>query len=515
MSVISNFSDKMAKIERVVFYLIVIFIALLLSTSNFLPMIDLPQHAGQVSTLKSFLLNETSAPWFDDIELNYLTTYWTAYGMAALLSLVFPINYAVNTVVGLTFLSFIISFSILRRMMSSKNTNILDWVLLPSFFGFAYTWGFLTFLLAIPVGVLLVIQNLKLIKTGHKKYFIFVILCGVLLYFSHMLVFLFFCLIASSMTIVNNNQFFIRQKLKQLTPFYLLFLFIPLFFFTSAFYASNELGKYNDLYYAGASYGVFENRLYSIFLYPWSIEKNNLFPLEIVSIMLIILPFVLGLKLSKDYKKYVPFVIFLVIWFALPEQVVRTAFVQQRFSIFLFPFYILLFESRSVNLLSTQKVLYFIWCCLSLLLLSLPMIDLVNFNRETKDFSDALNKIPSHKRMLGLVYDPRGSLRQGGVYIYFPSWYQAKKEGWVDFNFAWFSPQIIRYKSGHIPEALLGFAWYPKTFIKFKYCDKYEVLFVQCSQKVCESHEQLMQKSTCSHKIIYKNETWSVYNLEK
>ncbi|AWM81057.1 hypothetical protein DKL61_12285 [Gammaproteobacteria bacterium ESL0073] len=198
-------------------------------------MIDLPQHAGQVGVLKSFLLGDTSVTWFNDIELNYLTTYWVAYGMATLLSLVLPVNYAVNTVVGLAFLSFVLSFSVLRRMMSSKNTNILDWVLLPSFFGFAYTWGFLTFLLAIPVGILLVIQNLKLIETGYKKYFVFVILCGVLLYFSHMLVFLFFCLIASSMTIVNNQEHNARKKLKQLIPFYLLSLLIFFFFLLQLF----------------------------------------------------------------------------------------------------------------------------------------------------------------------------------------------------------------------------------------------------------------------------------------
>lgn len=515
MSIISGFSVRIVKIERYTFYLIVVLITLLLSTSSFLPMIDLPQHAGQVGVLKSFLLGDTSAPWFNDIELNYLTTYWVAYGMATLLSLVLPVNYAVNTVVGLAFLSFVLSFSVLRRMRSSKNTNILDWVLLPSFFGFAYTWGFLTFLLAIPVGILLVIQNLKLIETGYKKYFIFVILCGVLLYFSHMLVFLFFCLIASSMTIVNNQEHNARKKLKQLIPFYLLSLLIFFFLFTSTFYANDELGKYNDLYYPNIVYGSFENRKDLLLLYPWSIEKNSFFPLELISVFLLILPFFMGLRLSTDFKKYIPFMIFLIIWFTLPEQMVRTAFVQQRFSVFLFPFYILLFDSQNNPLLKTHWVLYFIWCCLSLLLLSLPIIDLMSFNKNTRSFSDILKHIPAKKRALGLVYDPRGSLRQGGVYAYFPSWYQAKKEGWVDFNFAWFSPQIIRYKSGHIPEARLGFAWYPQAMAGFKYCDKYDLLIVQCRKRICELHEQAMQKSTCSHKIIYKNETWSVYGLER
>ncbi len=63
---IDNYFSKIAKIERLLFTVTVILVSLLLSTSYFLPMVDLPQHAGQVAILKSIIVGDTSEPWFND-----------------------------------------------------------------------------------------------------------------------------------------------------------------------------------------------------------------------------------------------------------------------------------------------------------------------------------------------------------------------------------------------------------------------------------------------------------------
>lgn len=500
--------------ERALFYTVTIIVAVLLSTSHFLPMIDLPQHGGQVGALKAIILGEASPDWKDNVTLNYLTTYWVAYLSALLLSFIMPVNYAINTVVGLAFLCFVVSFSVLRKRLHSP--KILDWVLLPTFFGFSYSWGFITFISAIPIGVLLIIQNLNWLEYCTKKYLIRVILCGVLLYFSHTLVFLFFCLVASCMTIFNKGYSF-KFKLKQLLPFYFLSLLIPLFFLTSAFFANDELGKYSDQHYNGYIYGLFSSRLAYIFLFPWSSKHNLVFPLEAISIILLFLPFLMGYKLSVDYKKYVPFIIFLIIWFSIPEQMVRTALVAPRFSIFLFPFYILMFENAEIDknifIQSRASVVWLLFICL---LLSLPIIDLYRFDKGSRDFRLLLEKLPQGEKALGLVYDNSGSTdRQMRAYVYFPAWYQALKKGWVDFNFAWFPPQAIRFREGKLPEAQLGFAWNPQRFAKFKNCNLYDLLIVKCQGENCKLHEDLMKESTCSHRLTYKAGDWFLYSFPK
>ena len=37
----------------------------------------------------------------------------------------------------------------------------MPWVAIPSFFGFCYEWGFITYLLAISIGILFFIQNIQ------------------------------------------------------------------------------------------------------------------------------------------------------------------------------------------------------------------------------------------------------------------------------------------------------------------------------------------------------------------
>lgn len=507
--------SKINKLERVLFYTVVIAISLLLSTSFFLPMIDLPQHAGQVGALKLLLLDNAPAEWNNELTLNYFTTYWIAYFTALVLSFVMPLNYAINTVVGLAFLAFVISFSVLRKRFNGP--NILDWVLLPCFFGFSFIWGFITFILAIPVGVLLLVQNLNFLEFKNNKYIIRIIIIGVLLYFSHMLIFLFFCLIASSMTIVNFGVP-IKNKLKQLIPFYFLALLIPLFLLTSTFFSESGLDKYIDEYYPNYYYGLLDVRLFRLQLYPWTVYYNSEVPLDIFTIILLLLPFFMGCKLTKDIKRYVPLGAFLMVWFVFPEQAVRTAFIYQRFAIFLFPFYILIFEKKKDNFNSIEIKPIFvcavIWLAINLIILKLPITELVFFKQQTKDFRALLDNIPERKKALSIVYETDAAITRGAdVYVYFPVWYQALNQGWVDFSFAWFSPQVVRYSVAKIPEVKLGFAWNPKNFARLENCNAYDLLVVRCSEKNCNLHQELMEQSTCSHQLTYTSGSWSVYSL--
>lgn len=507
-------TDSVLNIERILFYTVLIGISLILGTSYILPMVDLPQHAGQVAALKSIMLGEVTDPWFKDIELNYLTTYWIAYLATLLLSFLMPINYAINTVVAIAFLLFVLSFSYLRKRFNGA--NVLDWILLPCFFGFSYSWGFLTFLLAIPIGVFLVIQNLDLLKTNNNKYMIRIIWIGILLYFSHMLIFLLFCLMASCMTLVNNG-YSLKIKFKQLIPFYLLALLIPFFLMTLDFFMDKGLSQYIDVYYPRYSYGFFGARIAFILLYPWSVIQNPIFPIEFFSILFLVLPFFIGCKLTKDFKRYVPFIIVLLAWFTLPEIVARTNIVYQRFSILLYPCYILIFEKRieevDLEKIKIKLVLSCIWIASSLGLLTISIRDIINFHKELVPFESFLLKAPSHRRALYLAYEPNDS-KNINTFAYAGSWYQALKSGWVDYNFAWFPPQVVRYKLSGIPESKVGFAWEPQNFSTFKNCDYYDMLIVKIgSEEELQLHEKLMKKSTCSHHLFYRNDKWLLYTL--
>ena len=508
------------KLERVLFYITLFTIASIISTSYFLPMLDLPQHAGQVQSFKTIFLGQADSSWFQKLEVNYFTTYWIGYLFTFLFSFILPINYAINTVVGMAFLLFVLSFSSLRKDFNSP--AVLDWVLMPSFFGFAYMLGLLTFVLAIPLGVFLLKQNLRLIHTGQKKYIYSTFIIGFFLYFSHILIFLLFCLIASLMTLVNQADTF-KSKLKKLLPFYILVFLVPLYFLIPILCNQGDLGQYfNLINYSNFNFGIFDLKIINFLVYPWALQTEDyLIPLELISIFILIFPFFMGYRLSSDIKKYIPLFSFLLAWFLLPTQMAKTSFIYERFSIFLFPFYILIFERRSEYLTLIEKRIKIFFSCLWIFLcigmLKPPVKDIFSFNQETKDFHAIIEKLPEKKIALSLVYDTSGQIgrRIDSSFAYFPLWYQAIKNGWVEYNFAWFSPQIVKYKSDAVPENRPGFAWNPKMFSTFKKCNYYDLLIVRTvNEEQYQIHEKLMTQSTCSHHLIYQNGFWSIYSLE-
>ena len=91
-----------------------------------------------------------------------------------------------------------------------------------------------------------------------------------------------------------------------------------------------------------------------------------------------------------------------------------------------------------------------------MLLISKTIFNTVSFNRDqdTQDYNIVVNSIKPDSRIVYLPdIDQRTSKKTLSSinYIYFPLWYQAKSNGWSDFNFAWFLPQIVRFKTNSVP----------------------------------------------------------------
>jgi len=506
-------------IERLLLYLVAATTGLLLGSSYFLPMTDLPQHAGQVEILTAMLTGNGDEPRFDNLTLNYLTPYWIAYLAATAFSLFLPVNYAINIVVALAFWLFLWSFSSLRKRFGGP--RILDWILLPCFFGFPYVWGFLTFLLAIPLGVILLDQNLKFLESRRNPHWLGIMVSGIALYFSHLLVFLFFCQIAVGMTLVDNKHSLI-EKGKKILPFCILSTLLVVVFLNGDFFREDGLmAHFHSVTYRTYEYGPFPLRVLSLPVFPWGYSGNSDFlAYEQISFVLLALPVLSGYRFTRDLKRYVPLLSFIIVWFLLPSHAGRTAFIYHRFSIFLFPFYILIFDPADTirkNFIerSLQTLGPFLWVLLSLWLLKFIVDDLNRFKQETQEFRVLLDKMPAGKKAVSVVYDKNDDGNRNATamtYAHFPVWYQALKHGWVDFNFAWYPPQVVRYKTEATPESLPHHSEKPTQFLSFKNCDYYELMFVRTGEKVqIEEHERMLRQSTCSHKLAYRSGRWSVY----
>ena len=130
--------------------------------------------------------------------------------------------------------------------------------------------------------------------------------------------------------------------------------------------------------------------------------------------------------------------------------------------------------------------------------------------KEARDFSEVIAKLPERKRALGLIFEPTSSsIGIPFTYIHYTSWYQAQKSGWSDFNFAWFHPQIVRYREELTPEVGPGFEWTPKNVQMLDNCDTYDLLFIRAYNS---SFERLLLNSPCkTHKLFIQNGSWFIY----
>jgi len=493
--------------ERIVFILLLMLVTAFLWLPAYPPMTDVPQHAGQVGVLRSLLLGENR--WSDQVIISYITPYWIGYGSWLLVSFFLPVSIAFKVVLTFFFLFFVGAFVQMRREFMAP--AMLDWILIPSFFGFSYEWGFITFIFAVPIGVIFFLLNKRWEEARASKWGWLVLIAGLVMYFSHLLVFLFFCFLTPAYLMVRCR--FQAKILWRFLPPYIIFaaLFV-------AYFSMNGLshGDGGYLYGSYGDHGLWSNiyeRITGLLSYPFGMILNR-YAVMTLSVAALLLPFILGYRGRREFHFYVPLLSLLIIWILLPHYSGGDGiFVFQRFSIFVFPFYILCFEKRlaNQNIIAdpVQRIGMGLGVLVIIALLYRPLANQWFFSKEAGEFASLLNELPAQQRAVTLVYS-RGSrvVDNPFVYLHFPVWYQAEKGGWVDPSFAWSSQMVVRYRQK--PSTKPGFEWNPRLISYIKDCDHYDLLFVRSFIK---PPVDMFQNTPCHH-ILYKNKgDWYVYRL--
>lgn len=457
-------------IERIIFYSVIILVSfILLCVGNYLPMIDLPQHAAQVSTFNDLVKGQSL--WGGFVEYNWFTPYLTCYGLWFLIYQFFDIVTASRIIITISFLLYIYSFILLRKSYHAE--KILDWVCIPSFFGFAYYYGFVTFLMSIPIGIFYFIIFRKFIENKINKYNFYFIVLGFVLFFSHVLSFLFFTLLSFAHLIEKERGKFY----KYLIPFFI--FIIPLAFYllkgdeldTQYTYGENKWGT------------IFPQRVLELFLNVWNLNSPVFYIYMFCTLILLIIPFAMGYKLSKNSERYVPVVILLICWFSLPLLYNNIYFIYNRFTLVFFGFYYLIFVKKNENENFSKNFLIFSSSLFYLILFYLVLkvfLNIIYFSKENENFSKFINEIPEGKTAISLpLLNSSLVIESIYTYVHFPLWYQAERKGWVDYNFAWASPQIVRFKKDKTPEVGPGFEWDVGRFTQLKNCNYYDYLIIR------------------------------------
>jgi len=143
--------------------------------------------AAQIAVWRDLMMG--TSKWQPLLTINYFTPYLIGYGCGLILSLVMSVSAALKTMLSVSFLGFVLASVLLRRRFGGDRR--LDWLFIPGFFGYSYLWGFYTFLVAAPVGLLFVLLAHRYADRPTRGRGAVLFFANLALFFCHGLVFVF------------------------------------------------------------------------------------------------------------------------------------------------------------------------------------------------------------------------------------------------------------------------------------------------------------------------------------
>ena len=404
------------------------------------PMGDLPQHAAQVAMLRDLL--HGGSRWSELVEINWRTPYLVGSAFATALSFVMPVTTAWKTLLTIAYVAFAFAGVSLRKELGADAR--LDWLWLPGFFGFSFQYGLLTFLVAAPVGLVFLRQAVQAARAPDWRSAGRVVLVGVLLFFSHGLVFVFAVGAAIAMLLLRREL-----SVRAFAPYVVLALV--------AVAAFVDARLHHPLLAHGGTRTDFEwdkpggwHRSFAFMAYVVASTPRDLAFVPVVLAMLAA-PLVLRDGLSRDRAALAPLAVIVVLWLFVPGEIAKTTYLYHRFALFFLPAWALAFRESAAPRVRAEIVEG------ALALACLAFFGGValrerRFVRESAAFEPVLAAAEPNQRALALILDAHSDVtKHAWAYHAWPAWYQVERGGFVDFNFAALLPEMVRFREGAAP----------------------------------------------------------------
>ncbi len=499
---------------RVLFYLTAFYGCYLLWIPPRLPLSDLPQHAAQIGLLHDLLTH--ASPWTHLVRLNYFTPYLTGYSLGVLLSFLMPVSSALKFVLTVAYLAFVYGCVALRKRFSDDDR--LDWLFIPSFFGFAFIWGFYTFLISAPIGLMfMLIAHRYALRPGIGPA-LAVMFAGIVLFFSHGLVFVFSCAVGAGFLFVEQliKQRALRAFLLATTPYCVFGVLCVVYAVIT--HDRDPLISLHD-YLPGFGWDISHRGLF--LLYVWGMRKQDaLFLLG--GALMFAAPFLLGLRLNRaNPSAMVPLVVVIGVWIFMPSYALKIPLLYERFALFLMPAYAMAFCKRPDRTGPERRASMHVpgfarnSAVLSLLALScwgfmaVQTVRLHRFIAESAPFETILDLMEPGQRAVNLIFDRDSEAYSAITYLQYGSWYQAEKHGFVDYNFAWYLPQPARFRLDQLPAITPGYDWRPDLFDwKTSQGRLYRYFILR---DVHDQGKRVLTNDECEVRLVRRVGVWSLY----
>ena len=410
---------------------------------QYLPMVDLPGHAAVITALQEIAAgNQTFESAFD---AHWSSPYLLGYALFYAAATFLPAPIAAKIVVSLAVAAVPLATAALLRAAGADER--WRWLAIPASYSNAFYWGFVSFIVAVPLALLLLIQTIRFDQEATLRRGGIIAATTIFLFYSHIIATGFACMTALAYLAANNFR----------NPKQLIFRSLPYtppIPFILMWFASNKTGAAD----APIIYGPVIDRATMLLVQPAGFERVTAIAV-LVTCAILFLPPLAGSRLSKNPARWLPFLLGLAAFLLVPSYAFQTAFLYHRLGVFLVPLWLLLWD-RPIE--SRGR-----WAWLAMPLAVIWVFSNVarfaSFARETQHFDAVLATMEPGKRVASLVVDRTTPLFGTPVYLHFASWYQASKRGIVDFNFADFYT-VLEYKQGGRPRVTEQIGWYPQLF---------------------------------------------------
>src|SRR5436190_13628804 len=196
--------DRFARVfdlhNRLLFAAAVLLSVVPLWIPQFLPLVDVPQYAAQVASLHELW---SANPLFNSaLMVNWLTPYVGGYLVAYLISMVFPVVTSIKILVSAAAIGVPVVTGLTLKEVGADER--LKWLAIPGSYSFALYWGFMVYLVAVPVALLLLWLTVRFERDPILKRALGIAAFSVVVFFFHVVALGFAALISLTYILARN-----------------------------------------------------------------------------------------------------------------------------------------------------------------------------------------------------------------------------------------------------------------------------------------------------------------------
>ena len=439
----------------------------LLWTHQYLPAVDLPQHAAQFSIWQRW----------EDPDFNYRLIYeynWLASQQVPYL-LIYALAgaFSIHTALKLALFVFLlgIPFATLFLLRETKLTAWLVFLTFPTAFSFSFYWGFINYLAVTPLLILLMAwthrYSLEPTRAGGLK----LLVLNHLIFFTHPLGLLFGGLI--SVPLIGVRSAHPVAAARRLLP-WVLSAPVPLVWLTLTL----NQNTVEPVEMAVTWWNFGPGRFFEFF--ALIVGLGNLAGL-LWGLILLAVPLILGFRLAADRTRWVPLLVTTGLFMLFPMEFLSAKFLYPRLAVL--TLVSLLYALDPVPRRTPNPMHMVLPWLLAVLWLGQLNLRFTQFNDEAADFNKILNQASPNSKAVSLIFENASGHVPAPVYLNFVGWYQVQKGGTADPSFAGLYTSRFRYRPETQPALPQGFSIHPEHFDWSSQTSQFDEFIVRSSRR--------------------------------